>query len=761
MTQVIQVIDRVQRVQNRVRVITQRTRDSLRRLGDAGRRATDRIVRGAGNAMRSLVRLATVAGAAGAALAAAGKASAFAFIKESVDDTVDSLRFLRQTSALLKLPPEVVSAWERFGLQTGVEKEDTAAILGAFNTAVSEAAFDPEAPFTKLFQDMNVQLVDAQGNLRSISHIFTDFAIASTKLGNRRGFYLAQIFGDGDALKAAEMFDNIARKGIAGMNAFKDQELAEGNLVTGAQVEAAKRYEAATSNLRETYFALKRLVFEGLEPTLTRIANGLERVLSDKKARIADYFVKTFENFYRLLREISIVFTRTDFGVTFFDESRIVVQRDWLYDVHDLIMAIAGVLGILGRAAIAAGRAVDALIKDLTGFSFFDFFANFDTDRLEVIFTKIVKYLASLFRDVGRLFGAEFVKGGGGMETGLGKWADKAFDGLKARFDAFSGWVKSWVQTIGDYLRTGFAEALAFQSGEASFASLTTSLGQVLGVVLRVSSAVGKLIEQFKKVVIDEQRADRGYEWIERLADRVEYITGVFGDFVDIMRAMFGWLDTITMGFVKTHAAAILLAGGSLFAIARGLNAISGGLLLLGAKAAFSALATGFSAVTTALAGTAAGQTIAAAFTALGTALAGLAAPIALVATAVGVFASAYAAWNKMKEAEESAKREREAIAANDRHALSYGKAAAIATPAELARYRSRWGDDAITQRAQTIIDNGGVTAWNKSTEDYYKKNPGVPVNFYLNGSGPYEGEIASMDEFNLMKRDYSRMTSR
>lgn len=599
-----------------------RVASQVGKLGSAGARMGSAVAKGALTAGTALARLSMRAGAVGTAIAAIGAAGFGGAIKKAVDSATEDMKNLNETIALTRMSPEQASFWQRFGAENGVEREDVSAIFGAFNTAAAEALQDPESQFAQTFKAMGIQVEGANGKLRDMSSLFTDLAIAQRRLAPQaRGMFLAQIFGDGDSLKAGQMLDEAGRLGRGGLNSRFGDMRGRGELVDARQLAAYREYVKMVSRFKDTWRTVQRQVFTDIAPDLTRFFEVAGRVLRELGPLIRKNLVNGFRSFIVLLGDALTVFTGLDFSNLLGGKRSI--QNTWLYDVKEVADALWASLKAVGVVLLELVRHLSAPVQH--------WFARLDPKLLVAgivsaseAFVRFVAKARLLAIDLGTIF-RELVGMGNGSpifmtdEGGalfktlqqIPVQAKRVFEQLRltaiAAFDAVEGRIRSifnglyaaYVQPLVDQIRLAFAEAGEGFDAGAGLGKMSSTLAAIILALQYAIDYAERFVAAFDRVFNQDQNAPKGFEWLQSIRDGVGGLVEKLALVQTILDALLSPLNAILGLFTTIRAQSILVFTGIVLALATIANAVTFGL----AGVAFGALRGAIAAAVVQIAG--------------------------------------------------------------------------------------------------------------------------------------------------------------
>lgn len=634
-----------------------KTAAGVRTLGSVGYSSTRRLVSGLNQTAKGLTKATKLtakltAGLTAAAAVKVGGAAAFAI--KSGQDTVEKYRQARNVSSLTGMTVQEVELWERFGASVGLEGTDLGQVFSGFTAAIREAGAggnDTAKAFDKLgvsvsgaakSADLGLPKISslwpsiskgadkANGKFRKTNDLFLEFLNNSNKLSKEeRGQLFTQVFGEDDALKVAEIADQLAANGgkISGA-------LGKG-LVSNQELAQIKRYQSAVLGLGNTWDWFKRKLFIALEPSMTWIARFLDaRLIKASGVIIRDYFVRPLTSalrsalkfiafmdasggWQRVNRAIQHTFATVAKLLDTFGKLGLLVFRtfkgggsaeatylNFLIAVRDGLRAIDkwaadgrgekallafadaakglwGVFKALLSVVAAFGLALDDVLKN----NGIDLSKLFSVENLRGVFVGAMEWVAAFIRDMSRIFGGEITT----METALGRSIQSTIFTVQDAIAIAKEWISETVEEIVEetqkriaslvaYVQKAWEEASTGGNGQG-FDGITTSLGKLLYVAMETFDWIKRLVAAFKEVFILKNDAPEGFQWLQDIRDIFGQIWTAVVNIHRALQPVISAIDSILQQLSTWNTATVLLAGvitAKLVGAFRGLLALFG-----------------------------------------------------------------------------------------------------------------------------------------------------------------------------------------
>ncbi|MEO9789406.1 MAG: hypothetical protein ABJF67_17615 [Aurantimonas coralicida] len=695
--------------------------NGLRTMGNTGYAATRRLISGLNLTARGLTKATALsakltAGLTAAAAVKVGGAAAFAV--KAGTDTIERYRQTRNVSSLTGMTPQEVELWERFGASVGLEGTDLGQVFSGFTAAVREAG-EGGNDTAAIFDRLGVSVTGANKavnkgisglvpsikslwpsiekgaetstkSFRKTNTVFLDFLNRVNKLSKEeRGQILTQVFGEDDALKVAEIADQVAASGgrisgALGRGLVSDQDIAQ-----------IKRYQAAVLSLGNAWGVFKRQLLVALEPMMTTLARFAEgRLVRSSATIIRDYFVRPLSSAMRSL----MGFVRFMDGNDGWRRVNTAIQRT--FAVAARLFATFGKLGALVYRTFSGGRNAEAtyanVLKSITGalravdkwaadgrgekallalaeagkglWTVFegllsvvaafglaiddylrdkgiDLSAIFSIDNLRNAFTNAITWIGAFFSDIQRILSGQF----GLLETDLAKrlvlfgasivlTAIVVSDKLREIVASFFAEVREFIDGLVGYWKLAWAEMASAGNG-SGLSGISTMLGKLLYILASVLDYVERLSQAFHDIFVLQKDAPEGFRWLQDVREIFGQLWTAIKNIHRAIQPIISAIDTVLEKIGGWNTATVILAGliaGKLFGAIKTAIAAMGTLFGVSAGGAAAGAAGG------ATAGAAAGGGMLAAISTIGGRILALASgPFGVLLTAVGLVTAA------------------------------------------------------------------------------------------------------------------------
>lgn len=218
----------------------------------------------------------------------------------------------------------IEEARKGFGL-AGVSLNDYGEALDKSSDNSSRAA--------KAIKELGVSLVDAKGQGRPLREVYLDIADALSKIPDqaKQASIGQDIFGQSivDLLPLINL-------GRAGLEAWYEEGVKRGILLTKEQVEASKKYDAAVQRIGRAFTALRNKVFADIEPALTAAVDGFTAYVNKNSDKIQKFVTETLTTVTSILKDIPAL-------LSFTKEGDAAVENKWLIELRDGLLFLGGV----------------------------------------------------------------------------------------------------------------------------------------------------------------------------------------------------------------------------------------------------------------------------------------------------------------------------------------------------------------------------------------------------------------------------------
>ena len=248
-------------------------------------------------------------GVAKIGLAAVGAATALAAL---VKVNVDFMDKLGKTANKLGIEVEFLQAMRFAAEQTGVKVEALDMGLQRFIRRAAEAAIGT-GESKRAFEQLGIQLLDNNGNLRDVREVLFDVADGLKNTSNSaERVRLAFKFFDSEGVSLV----NTLQNGSDGMKAFEQQAENLGIIISKQSIDKAEMFADSLNILKKQITAITANISAAFIPILEDVATKFEKILKGMKG--SD---KTFEKFGKDLAVTILEFMRSTLigFVTFID----------------------------------------------------------------------------------------------------------------------------------------------------------------------------------------------------------------------------------------------------------------------------------------------------------------------------------------------------------------------------------------------------------------------------------------------------------
>ena len=250
---------------------TRQAQRGIKQLGGSFKKL-DQQTRGLGTSLSSpLTMLAAGATAAAAAVAAL----AAAVVKNAVEVAAMGDE-IAKTARATGLSAEQFQKYAFAAERGGVSQAKMSAGLKVLSRNLLEAQ-QGSKQMQKRFEDMGVQIQNADGSLRSTEQVLGDVANRVQTLGvsSQTTAELMQVMG-----RSGADLTNVLLGGEAGLKAMGDEAERLGGIMSEELLDASEEYQDAITDLQTAFGGLRNELAEETIPQLTELAKRMTTVIS-------------------------------------------------------------------------------------------------------------------------------------------------------------------------------------------------------------------------------------------------------------------------------------------------------------------------------------------------------------------------------------------------------------------------------------------------------------------------------------------------
>lgn len=226
--------------------------------------------------------------------------------------------------------------------------------LDTFNRRVGAAA-DGSGPAVQTLKDMNIQLRDAAGNLRSNEDLLSDVADRFAGISDpaRRANYAQQLFN-----AQARELGVVLSNGSDGLRQFIEDYEDLGGMLSDKDVEAGAAFDKQMTIMRMAVEGVKREIGTGLIPVFSEMIKQFLEFLRANRELIITRIHRVFEMLISVVRVASRVM-----GTMWRAADRVAQSLGGWEETLRLILTLitallaSRVIAWVGRFAVAIGRA--------------------------------------------------------------------------------------------------------------------------------------------------------------------------------------------------------------------------------------------------------------------------------------------------------------------------------------------------------------------------------------------------------------------
>ena len=266
---------------------------------DSTKAAFDKVTKGlkgigsvAGRASMGIAKVGVAATAAATALAALVKVN------------VDFMDKLGKTASKLGIEVEFLQAMRFAAEQTGVKVQALDMGLQRFIRRAAEAA-QGTGESKRAFEQLGIQLIDNNGNLRDVREILFDVADGlQNTTSSAEQVRLAFKFFDSEGVALV----NTLKNGSDGLKQFEQQAENLGLIISKQSIAKAQMFADSLNVLKKQITAISANITAAFIPVLEDVSEKLQTILADMKGGDT-----TFENFGKDLAVGILTFMRTAF----------------------------------------------------------------------------------------------------------------------------------------------------------------------------------------------------------------------------------------------------------------------------------------------------------------------------------------------------------------------------------------------------------------------------------------------------------------
>jgi|TARA_R100000081_G_C4817655_1_gene176582 hypothetical protein len=213
----------------------------------------------------------------GIGLAAIGAAAGLAILVKKSFEYIDTLG---KTARRTGIATETLQAFQLAAIESGSTVEQTQKGLEKFARSIGDAGRGLKTQ-ADIFKDLNVDLKNTDGTLRSFEEILNDTADGIVQLGSEseRATVLANLFG-----RAGMQFSEVFRGGAEGIRDFTKRANELGIILSDKTIKNVEQFNDSMSVVKLQLGAVKNQVFAAFVPALQAISEKLSTTLKDANA---------------------------------------------------------------------------------------------------------------------------------------------------------------------------------------------------------------------------------------------------------------------------------------------------------------------------------------------------------------------------------------------------------------------------------------------------------------------------------------------
>lgn len=250
---------------------TRQAQRGIKQLGGSFKKL-DQQTRGLGTSLSSPLTML----AAGATAAAAAVAALSAAVIKNAIEVAAMGDEIAKTARATGLSAEQFQKYAFAAERGGVSQAKMSAGLKVLSRNLLEAQ-QGSKQMQKRFEDMGVQIQNADGSLRSTQQVLGDVANRVQQLGvsSQTTAELMQVMG-----RSGADLTNVLLGGEAGLKAMGDQAERLGGIMSEELLDASEEYQDAITDLQTAFGGLRNELAEETIPQLTKLANRMTTVIS-------------------------------------------------------------------------------------------------------------------------------------------------------------------------------------------------------------------------------------------------------------------------------------------------------------------------------------------------------------------------------------------------------------------------------------------------------------------------------------------------
>lgn len=354
-----QLDDEYERLNTRYREHSEEIETATRRY-DRLRRAMAPLQR-----MNSAIRMPTIEGAKGAAMAGVGAIASFAGFGAIINDTGNQINVMSKAAGDVKMPVQELQAMRMQATMAGAEAEDMDAAIKEMALRWGEMKTLKSGAMNDYFKDTrNRQAYEDLMNAKDSSEAYLVLVreIAKETDVAKQNFMSDEFFG-GDSEKML----SVLKGGVEGFNKAKAMLIDTGGPISDESIQNAKEFGSAFKKISAIADSLK---ISALTPIMKELSIWMKKFSSDMKntdlrdeaiAKLRDVVTGTFKAFKFLGN--SLLFLSKNYKEVI---AGLALLKFALIGINAVIMM--NPIGMLIAAFGAAFVAVNYLISKLVGF---------------------------------------------------------------------------------------------------------------------------------------------------------------------------------------------------------------------------------------------------------------------------------------------------------------------------------------------------------------------------------------------------------
>jgi len=205
---------------------------------------------------------------AGVGVAATGTAIALAAVINKSFEYIDTLG---KTASRTGIATDTLQAFQLAAIESGTTVEQTQKGLEKFARSIGDAGRGLKTQ-ADIFRDLNVEIKNNDGTLRTFDEILRDTADGLGNLGSEaeRATALANLFG-----RAGIQFSEVFREGGEGLVAFTERARGLGLILSENTIRAVEKFNDTLSVIKLQVSALVNQVFAAFVPAFQQFADEL------------------------------------------------------------------------------------------------------------------------------------------------------------------------------------------------------------------------------------------------------------------------------------------------------------------------------------------------------------------------------------------------------------------------------------------------------------------------------------------------------